>query len=177
MTKKAKRQDLGERTNLPRARRGFSDLQPLYVAMADPETEDEECDGNAKFHRVPPGQETYSNKLAPSVDLDGASVAELTRWKIEDEGSPWVFPAMHGGPLGYDHQALIFTSRLAELGIDATGHALRHSFVTKMIAKGMGSSTIASIAGLSMRMMHDRYDHRDHGPVQALAHGVMGTMF
>jgi hypothetical protein len=132
---------------------------------------------NAKFHRVPPGAKTYSNKLAPSVDLDPDSVAELARWRVEDNGNPWVFPAMHGGPLGYDRQAIVFTSRLAELGIDATGHTLRHSFVTEMIRRGVGSSTIASIGGLSMRMMHDRYDHRDHGPVQALAHGIMGRMF
>ncbi|MET4322503.1 tyrosine-type recombinase/integrase [Bradyrhizobium sp. RT5a] len=132
---------------------------------------------NAKFHRVPPGTTTHSNKLAPSVDLDTVSVAEFSRWRVEDGDCPWVFPSMLGGPLSYDRQAVIFTSRLAELGIDATGHVLRHSFITAMIRKGMGSSTIASIAGISMRMMHERYDHRDHGPVQALAHGLMGTMF
>jgi hypothetical protein len=132
---------------------------------------------NAKFHRVPPGKEVHSNKLAPSVDLDPDSVAELTRWKIEDKGCPWVFPTMDGGPLGYDRQAVIFASRLAELGIKATGHTLRHSYISGMIDRGELGPTIASIAGISMRMMHDRYDHRDYGKVQRLGHGSMGKMF
>lgn len=132
---------------------------------------------NAKFHRVPPGKKTHANKLAPTVDLDPVSVAEISRWKVEDKGCPWVFPGRLGGPLGYDRQALIFTSRLAELGIEASGHILRHSFITSMIQRGVAAPVISSVAGVSIRMLHARYDHRDHGAVQTLAHGVMGTMF
>jgi hypothetical protein len=132
---------------------------------------------NAVFLRVPPGTQTHANKLAPSVDLDADSVAELSRWRDEDDGNPWVFPAKDGGPLGCDRQAVIFGARMEELGIEATGHTLRHSFITEMIRRGVAAPVISSVAGVSIRMLHDRYDHRDHRAVQKLAHGVMGHMF
>ena len=132
---------------------------------------------NAVFHRVPPGATTHANKLAPPVDLSADAVAELRRWREQDDGCPWVFPTMDGGPLGYDRQAVIFAACMEALGIEATGHTLRHSFITEMIRRGVAAPVISSVAGISIRMLHDRYDHRDHRAVQKLAHGVMGHMF
>jgi hypothetical protein len=132
---------------------------------------------NAVFHRVPPGASTYANKLAPDVDLSPDAVAELGRWRVEDAGNPWVFPTLDGGPMSYDRQAVIFGASMDALGIEATGHTLRHSFITEMIRRGVAAPVISSVAGVSIRMLHDRYDHRDHRAVQKLAHGVMGHMF
>jgi hypothetical protein len=132
---------------------------------------------NAVFHRVPPGAKTYANKLAPDVDLSPDAVAELGRWREEDNGSPWVFPSLNGGPLSQGRQEIVFAACMDNLGIDATGHTLRHSCITAMIQRGVAAPVISSVCGLSIRMLHDRYDHRDHRAVQKLAHDTMGHMF
>ena len=66
---------------------------------------------------------------------------------------------------------------MAALGIeDVSGHILPHTAITRMIELGLSASVISAVCGISIRMLHDRYDHADDRAVQVLAHGVMGRM-
>ncbi|MGY3449158.1 tyrosine-type recombinase/integrase [Bradyrhizobium sp. USDA 4353] len=131
------------------------------------------------FHRVPPGAPTHANKRAPAVDMPPEVIDELRRWRREDDGNPWLFrTVVGGGPLGREQQNAIFSTRLAALGIqDVTGHVLRHSCITRMVEKGLSAAIISAVCGISIKMLHSRYDHHEDRAVQPLAHGAMATMF
>lgn len=131
----------------------------------------------AVFHRVPPGAVTAPNKLAPPVAMPEEVVAELRRWREQDGGNPWVFRTLDGKPLRQDHQARIFKATLERLGIaDFTGHCLRHTCITRLIEKGVSARVISAVCGISIKMLHKRYDHSDRRILQVMAHDAIVSM-
>jgi integrase len=131
----------------------------------------------ALFHRVPPGTRTAANKLAPPVAMPDEVVAELRRWREQDAGNRWLFRTLDGEPLGYDFQAVVFARCMAALGIEnVTGHVLRHTCITRLVEKGVPPRVISAVCGISVRMLHRRYDHADDRVLQVLAHGAMVSM-
>jgi hypothetical protein len=132
------------------------------------------------FYRVPPGTRTARNKLAPPVNLPPEVVEELRRWEEEDRGKPgwpWVFPTLDGEPLGYDWQAIIYKRSLEALGImGVTGHTLRHTCITLLVKARVEPKAISALCGVSLQMLHKRYDHSDNFALQEWAHAAIVRM-
>jgi hypothetical protein len=129
------------------------------------------------FYRVPPGTRTAPNKLAPPVNLPAEVVAELRRWRETDQGNRWVFRTVGGKPLGFDQQAKIFRAAMEALGIEGlTGHALRHTCITNLVRAKVRPRAISALCGVSLQMLHKRYDHADDLALQEWAHDAIVSM-
>ena len=133
---------------------------------------------NGVFHRVKPGTRTSPNKRSPFVIMNPEAVDEVAGWQLIDDGCPWVFPAQdRSGPLGQERMRVIYAEGMDELGIEGVfAHVWRHTFITRAIEAGEGAPAIAAVAGVSVRMINQVYDHHDLGEVQKLAHGAMARM-
>ena len=129
------------------------------------------------FHRVPPGTVTPSNKTADPVDIPAGVLPELRRWKARAAGSKWVFRTLTGGgPLCQGAMEIIFKAEMAKLGMNVTGHVLRHSFITWALMAGTEPVAVAAVASVLPETMFRRYAHLVRRPVQKLAHGAMASM-
>jgi integrase len=132
---------------------------------------------NAVFHRVPVGSVKSKIKRAPAVALPPGALAELRRWKEEDGDELFVFRTWYGEPLGQPRLSEIFKDAMAVLGIpDVFGHTLRHTAITVMITKGLSPKVISEVCGVTIPILHKRYDHTDSRTVQVLAHAVLDDM-
>jgi hypothetical protein len=133
---------------------------------------------NGVFHRVKPGTKTSANKRSPKVDMPPEAIAEIAHWKEIDRGCPWVFPTLdRRGPLGQERMRVIYDDAMDELGIeDVFAHVWRHTFITRLVEKGVSAYAIAEVAGVSVEMINRVYDHHDAGAVQRLAHAAMAGM-
>ncbi|WLC16671.1 tyrosine-type recombinase/integrase [Bradyrhizobium diazoefficiens] len=133
---------------------------------------------NGVFHRVKPGTKTSSNKRSPKVRMNPEAVEVVDGWRLVDDGCPWVFPAQdRSGPLSQERMRVIYEDAMDELGIEGVFmHVWRHTMITRMIEKGVSAPAIAAVAGVSVRMINEVYDHHDMGEVQMLAHEAMAGM-
>lgn len=133
---------------------------------------------NGVFHRVKPGTKTSPNKRSPKVDMNPEAVDEVAHWQLTDDGCPWVFPNLdRSGPLGQERMRVIYEDAMDELGIEGVfAHIWRHTFITRAIEKKVPALAIAEVAGVSLRMINQVYDHHDVGEVQKLAHAAMAGM-
>jgi integrase len=130
------------------------------------------------FHRVKPGTKTAPNKRSPKVRMNPEAVDEVAGWRLMDDGCPWVFPTQdRSGPLGQERMRVIYEDGMDELGIENVFlHIWRHTMITRLIEEGVPAPAIAGVAGVSVRMINEVYDHHDIGEVQMLAHDAMARM-
>jgi integrase len=132
---------------------------------------------NATFHRLASGESAEARKGAPAVALPPKFLAEIQRWKAFDGDEKHVFRTMCGGPLPSQTLREIFVMFMEYLGIEGVcPHVLRHTFITRMIEKGVSASVISAICGISLDMLKRRYDHSDARVVQVLGHSVMDDL-
>lgn len=127
------------------------------------------------LHRNPPGKPVAPRKRAPAVALPPQLLAEVRRWKVEDDrvGHTYVIRNVHGGPATC-RVGELFSQAMRELGIfGVTRHTLRHTAVTRMIEEGLPASIICSIVGMAPYTLRVRYNHADDATVQRFGHPHM----
>ncbi len=116
------------------------------------------------FHRLAEGRRR-TNKLQPKIHMPDSLVAHLRRWQRKSN-SGWVV-TFHGEPVASVKKAFARAVNLAGLkGI--TPHALRHTFMTWALNRGMDLHMAAKIAGMSVRIADKVYGHLDTSRREAL---------
>ncbi|MCA1529461.1 hypothetical protein [Bradyrhizobium yuanmingense] len=129
------------------------------------------------LHRLPEGASARDRKGNPAVELPPDLLAEVRRWKEADGDQKHVFRTTNGKPLSYDALHGNFLVSLTELGIfGVTGHVIRHTAITWMVRRKVPARMISAIAGVSLEVLRDRYDHTDDKLLQAMGHDIMDAM-
>lgn len=117
-----------------------------------------QVDFNAKRLRV---ENTKSSKIR-FININGPLLEELTRLRGRASGSPCVFPNQGTGkPYVCLHRSFVTACKKA--GVQGLRfHDLRHTFASRLDAKGVGIETIRDLLGHSSVVLTQRYTHSNN---------------
>lgn len=106
-----------------------------------------------------PKQQSKGKRFRRVIYLDSMATGLAARLS-EQRGTGPIFRNSEGNAWSKDGLALAFRRLREQTGIDGLcAYSIRHSFITRLLERGVDVATVAAISGNSPRMVLDVYSH------------------
>jgi integrase len=115
------------------------------------------------------------SKTGAKVIPLGAAAMQVIAAQVRREGSDYVFPGTHGGPLGSIGKVWRRIRAAAGLA-DVRLHDLRHSFASNIVNAGGSLPMIGALLGHRSTQTTARYAHLADDPLRAVADRAAGSI-